>query len=207
AKNEVMDKLDGKLTASEKLSETRILLAESENLDLALLVGFVVFILEIICLLSYRYKFIYLRNTEREGVNFDVLQKKNALHGSKNNDFDMSELKGFIKDFFQNLSSSIQNQANQTFSAPNQAYSRQAAGFQTESKHESKTNPIGFEFPNASNTTDSVKRNPLEKGNRECVHCGNLYIYKVNHQKYCSKKCRMEHWEETKGVKLKFKKE
>ena len=56
-KNEVLNKLDGKLTASEKLSETRILLAESDNLDLALLVGFVVFILEIICLLRIATNF------------------------------------------------------------------------------------------------------------------------------------------------------
>ncbi|WP_291728917.1 hypothetical protein, partial [Bernardetia sp.] len=206
AKNEVMDKLDGKLTASEKLSETRILLAESENLDLAMIVAFVVFILEIICLLSYRYKFIYLRNVEREGVNFEVLQKKNALNNRKNNDFDMSELTESIKDLFKNLSTSIQNQANQTFTGQKNYYTTNGAGFQVGEKTESKVNPIGFEFPNASNTTDSVKRNPLEKGNRECVNCGNPYIYKVNHQKFCSKKCRMEHWEQEKGVKLKFNK-
>ena len=212
AKNEILDKLDGKLTASEKLSETRILLAESENLDLAMIVGFVVFILECFCILSYRYKFIYLRNVEREGVNFDILQKKNALNDRKNNDFDMNEITESIKDLFNNLSNSIQNQANQTFSAPNQAYSSQKVGFQTTSKHESRPNPIGFQMPSASNTTESVKtqsvkRNALEKGNRECIYCEKLYTYKVNHQKYCSKKCRMEHWEQKNGAKLKFKKE
>ncbi len=218
AKNEILDKLDGKLTTSQKISDAKILLADKENFDLSLLVGFIVFFLECFCILAYRYKFIYLRNCEREGVNFGILQKKNALDDRKNNDFDMNDITESIKDLFKNLSNSIQNQANQTFSEPNKAYSRQSAGFQTygsEYKTESKRNPIGFKFEkkteteenNATRLTDSVKRNALETGNRYCLYCDKPYTYKVNHQKFCSKKCRMDSWEEVKGAKLKFNKE
>ena len=216
-KNRILDKLEGKQTTIQKLSETKILLADEENYKLASIVGFIVFILECFSILAYRYKFLYLRNCEREGVNFGFLKKKNALSDRKNNDFDINDITESIKDLFKNLSTSIQNQANQTFAEPNKAYSRQTAGFQTYSEHqkqESKRNPIGFQYENNQNAqednairlTQSVKRNALETGNRYCLYCDKPYTYKVNHQKFCSKKCRMDNWEEEKGAKLKFNK-
>ena len=83
AKNEILNKLDGKLTTSQKLSETKILLADEENYKLASIVGFIVFILKCFSILAYRYKFLYLRNCEREGVNFGL--KRKALNDTKKN--------------------------------------------------------------------------------------------------------------------------
>lgn len=220
SKNEILDKLDGKLTTSQKLSETKILLADKENFDLALLVGFIVFFLESFCILAYKYKFIYLRNCEREGVNFGILQKKNVSHHTKNNDFDINEITESIKDLFKNLSNSIQNQVNNTESFQNKAYSRQGAGFQTyssEYKTESKRNPIGFEYAQRKDDDRSNvhrnndDRNTVNVGSekarkRKCKNCNTEFEYKHWNKQYCSDTCRIEFWENSTGQKLKFSK-
>ncbi len=218
AKNEILDKLDGKLTTSQKISDAKILLADKENFDLSLLVGFIVFFLECFCILAYRYKFIYLRNCEREGVNFGILQKKNALDDRKNNDFDMNDITESIKDLFKNLSSSIQNQATQTFSEPNKAYSRQSAGFHTyssEYKTESKRNPIGFDYTQRKdNDRSNVHRNNDDRNTvtvgsekqrkRKCKYCNTEFEYKHWNKTYCNDECRGLMWEQKTGQKLKF---
>lgn len=215
AKNEILDKLEGKLTNSQKLSETKILLADKENIDLAMLVGFVVFFLECFCILAYKYKYIYLRNCEREGVNFGILQKKNISEHRKNNDFDMNDITESIKDLFKNLSNSIQNQANQTFAEPNQAYSRQKAGFQTYSeyeKQESKRNPIGFEFGKKQDQNTEPFEVPtvkvgIEKQRlRECKYCQDSFEYKHWNKQYCSQECKLNYHEKTLGKTLHFRK-
>ncbi len=216
AKNEILDKLDGKLTNSQKFSESKILLAGEENLDLALVVGFVVFILECFCILAYKYKYIYLRNCEREGVNFGILQKKNISEHTKNKDFDMNDITESIKDLFKNLSTSIQNQANQTFAEPNKAYSRQTAGFQTyssEYKTESKRNPIGFQANAQRHDDDRLNDDRYtvnvgsEKGHlRECKYCRKPFQHKHWNKTYCNDECRGLAWEKKTGKKLKFNK-
>ena len=85
--------------------------------------------------------------------------------------------------------------------------------------------PIGFNKANAvpetnkqndngtkeSNIIETAIRQPynvtqLKDGQRNCLHCGNAYIYKQHTQKYCSEPCRIKAWQERTGKELKLKK-
>jgi len=48
--------------------------------------------------------------------------------------------------------------------------------------------------------TESIK---LAEGNRICQHCGKVYVYMHNKQRYCSDNCRVQAWQERTGKKVK----
>ena len=69
---------------------------------------------------------------------------------------------------------------------------------------------IGFSFGGVqaptSIVTSVVNEVALKDGNRNCLHCGSVYEYKIINQKYCSEKCRVEAWQNKTGKTLASKK-
>jgi Zn finger protein HypA/HybF involved in hydrogenase expression len=65
---------------------------------------------------------------------------------------------------------------------------------------------IGFSFGNIqepiSVVTSVVNEVALKDGNRNCLHCGAVYEYKIINQKFCCEKCRVEAWQLKTGKSL-----
>ncbi|WP_338760146.1 hypothetical protein WAF17_13020 [Bernardetia sp. ABR2-2B] len=184
AKNNLLEKLDNRITLESDKAVKNTLGNAKEGANTAYIVSFIVLCLEIICIICYRFRFIYLRNTEREGVNFDILPKKESQAADTPTNEPLTELAEILKMFLsqtQVVTTDVA-QAVQPYTIPN---------IQPQKS-------IGFQF-RTKDTTQAVKRKSLDEGNRECLNCKEPFIYKTWNHTYCSEKCRITAWEAKTG--------
>lgn len=206
AKNEIIEKLDNRLAVETERASKNILSNAKEEKETAFIVAFVVFILELITILCYRFKFIYLRNTEREGITFDVITNTTTSQAPAVRE-PITELVETLKQLLEN---GVQNVKQITPVTTSKNYGQPSIGFQyqntrnttvVESNNDKKANHSEKNTENAhttqkDNTNDtrntSVVERRVESGNRECLNCGKLFKYNNSVHKFCSKKCRWD---------------
>lgn len=203
AKNNLLEKLDNRLNVETDKALQNTLNNAKEGKNTAFIVAFIVLILELITILCYRFKFIYLRNTEREGISFEVITKNSSQKVSTNEP--LTEIAEILKQFLQNPTPNIQQVMPLTTASPIQ----KSIGF----KYGQNTpNTNGTNIANDTRTANSTrntavvtaKKNEtkikeLGNGNRECPTCQEAFVYKVWNHKFCSEKCRIKAWENKTG--------
>jgi len=72
---------------------------------------------------------------------------------------------------------------------------------------------IGFTFSNldkevkkepvTANTTATVETANVGNGNRICLNCETVFVYKIHNQKFCCETCRISSWEAKTGKRVK----
>ncbi|WP_375561230.1 hypothetical protein ACE193_01365 [Bernardetia sp. OM2101] len=221
AKNNLLEKLDNRLAIESEKASKSILNNAKEGKETAFIVAFVVFILELITILCYRFKFIYLRNTEREGITFEVITNTTTSQAPAVRE-PLTELVETLKQLLENGVQSVK-QIRPISNDKN--YSQPSIGFQyqntrnatvVESDNDKKANVSKKNTENTLETTnnnDNDTRNAtvverrIESGNRECLNCGTLFKYNNSVHKFCSKKCRWDnHYKKKQRANEKAKK-
>ncbi len=196
AKNSLLEKLDSRLTLESDKAAKSILNNAKEGKNTAFIVAFVVFILEILTIICYRFKFIYLRNTEREGISFEVITKKPSQVAPVNEP--LTEIAEILKQFFHNGIPNVQQITPLTTANPSQPSIGFQFGQNTKKDNDTRT-------ANSSRNTAVVTAKEkseikeLGNGNRECPTCKEAFVYKVWNHKFCSEKCRIKAWEKKTG--------
>ncbi|SFF48105.1 hypothetical protein [Thermoflexibacter ruber] len=162
-----------------------------QSTNAAWVVAGIVFVLEMLLLWAYSFQWEYRAEAKAEAVNFQVLELEKKA-SSKNepkiekidNDYDK------MKEVLQQLINGQQNFQIASTNAPVQPQK------------------VGYKFGLQAVHNEAEKLKPqhefvLREGNRVCLHCGNLYEYKIHNQKFCSEKCRVEAWQQKTGKVLK----
>ncbi len=199
AKNNLLEKLDNRLNVENEKALKNTLENAKEGQNTAFIVAFIVLVLELMTIICYRFRFIYLRNTEREGINFEIISKETIEPQTTPINEPLKELAEILKTF---ISQPITQEVNTAV----QPYTIQTVQPQKS---------IGFQFGNDTRTANSSRntavvtakekdsKKELGNGNRECPNCKEAFVYKVWNHTYCSEKCRIESWENKTGKTFK----
>lgn len=194
AKNNLLEKLDNRITLESDKAVKNTLENAKEGQNTAFIVAFIVLVLEIMTIICYRFKFIYLRNTEREGISFEIISNENVEPTVVPSNEPLKELAEILKTFLSQPTTQDVNTA--------------IAPYTVQTLQPQKS--IGFQFGNTTRTANSRNtavvtakekdsKNELGNGNRECPNCKEAFVYKVWNHIYCSEKCRIEAWENKTG--------
>ena len=195
AKNNLLEKLDNRLTIESDKAVKNTLENAKEGKNTGFIVAFIVLLLEIMTIICYHFKFIYLRNTEREGISFEIISNEIIEPKVTPSNEPLTELAEILKTFLSQPTTQDVNTA--------------VAPYTIQTIQPQKS--IGFQFGNDTRTANSSRntavvtanennqKKELGNGNRECPNCKEAFVYKVWNHIYCSEKCRIEAWEAKTG--------
>lgn len=159
--------------------------------------GGIILLLELFALLAYRYKFIYLAKCELEGVNFSVITVNSKPSEPT------PQPQNAQNELVNNLAYALNQLAYNGNSVNTPTAKAGNVGFQFGvSNDNSVNNGNNVVHAKGKDATNSVKT-PKNAKVGICKNCGSKYTYIRSTKKFCSKVCRVEHWENANGKKLK----
>lgn len=166
----------------------------------------VVFFLEILSLLAYKFIYAYHANCQAEAVNFAVLSPTITVQ-EPNNKTDIQALAETLQSLLNGGNLQLNQLTNSTAVSsgnptPNKVGFMFSAGQHSASNGERLT--VKQEQHSPLNTERlTVNVGELKDNERVCLHCGNKFVYKHWNAKYCGETCRITAWEVKTGKKFK----
>lgn len=172
-----------------------------KNNQNATYLALIIFLIEILYILSIRSIATIHKNLKTENRNFNKIQIDDAVQVEQSS-------WTFEQELVLRLLNTTENS--------------QLTPFTSKITPQNHTSKMGFQFNkntpkdkiNAKNQVPSSNEDrineprnndPRKDGNRNCKHCNELFTYNSPNHQYCSEKCRISAWEKRTGQKVKKK--